>query len=118
MLDRWLSLPARGAMHVYRSVVSPAKGFRCAHAVVTGGPSCSDVALQAFRERPFAAAIGEIDAQFARCQASLVRFDSDLIGQAIASLPTFAAEAQCCDQDGDGVINCCDPRNDNEGHDW
>lgn len=54
----------------YGREVSPHKGFRCAHAQVSGGPSCSAAVASIVAARGVLAGWRDIRAQFAACRAA------------------------------------------------
>jgi hypothetical protein len=86
----------------YRRWISPRKGYRCAHAVMTQGESCSDVGLRAFNS---AATIPEaarmLQEQRRRCRDSYVQYRG-LKGDAVRLLAVAPILA-----DGDTIIKCC-----------
>lgn len=105
--DRSLALLAFVAVWVYRKVISPRKGFRCATGATDGTPSCSEAAQEAFRTRTFSVAIPLIRAQFARCRQSFARYRADLLSDADKHLSRVAALGAatalgCCDGCGGG----------------
>jgi putative component of membrane protein insertase Oxa1/YidC/SpoIIIJ protein YidD len=60
---------ALAAVITYRRLLSPLKGFRCAHAALHGvGSSCSDVALHAFATLPLGAAVAAVSEQLGKCR--------------------------------------------------
>lgn len=69
-IDRAFGRLGYGLVILYRRFLSPWKGFRCAHAVVTSGPSCSDVGLGLFRSQSLSAAVSGMDSQFRQCRQS------------------------------------------------
>lgn len=91
----WLSIL------LYRRFVSPYKGFRCAHAAVTSGPSCSDVGFAEFSSQPMSLAVSALDAQFHRCKQShtmAMNGDfSDLLNMGTELPPMLANDIVCCD---------------------
>ena len=76
----------------YRKYLSPIKGYRCAHARVSGGPSCSAAALAAFHAHPFSEAIAETQLQFDRCRDAGCRVNADIFDQAQQHLPSMATD--------------------------
>ena len=66
------------AISWYQSDLSPRKGFRCAHRVLTGDLSCSAFAKQAISERGLLVGLGLFASQVQRCHAS---------AKALAQLP-------------------------------
>ena len=65
-----LSRIALGGIHAYQRWVSPRKGYRCAHAVLHGGPGCSGFAKHAIRDKGLLPALPHIRARFADCRAA------------------------------------------------
>lgn len=70
----------------YRRFLSSRKGYKCAHAYVSKGPSCSDVGLSAFLTLPIHKAIAEMQEQKSRCAHSYklhmenMEIESGLVG--------------------------------------
>lgn len=54
----------------YQRRLSPHKGFRCAHAALHGGPSCSAVVRRVIEERGVRRGWPDIIAQFRACRAA------------------------------------------------
>jgi putative component of membrane protein insertase Oxa1/YidC/SpoIIIJ protein YidD len=89
---------------MYQRHLSPVKGFRCAHAVATGGPSCSDVALEAFRHYRFSEALQLAEGQFASCRTAYMDGLPDAVDAALRALPDLpGASGLVCGGDSD----CC-----------
>ncbi|HRD66974.1 MAG TPA: membrane protein insertion efficiency factor YidD [Candidatus Competibacter sp.] len=65
-LDRF----ALAAISCYQRHLSPHKGFRCAHGVLHGGPSCSESARQAIAAVGFWRALPIVRAQLRACRAA------------------------------------------------
>ena len=61
-----------GLIGVYQRWVSPRKGFRCAHAVLHGGPGCSGFAKQAIVDHGLWQAIGLTRQRFRDCRAAML----------------------------------------------
>jgi len=100
-IDRALALLGFIGVWAYRRYVSSRKGFRCAVAALTQEPSCSDIALEAFRGKTFSQALPDIRLQFARCRKTYAEYSRDLLNSANAHLATFAALGTV------GAISCC-----------
>ncbi|MEM6664695.1 MAG: membrane protein insertion efficiency factor YidD [Pseudomonadota bacterium] len=62
---------ALGGIALYQLWISPRKGFRCAHAVLHGGPGCSGFAKQAIREQGLWHAVSAIRGRFRDCRAAM-----------------------------------------------
>ena len=89
----------------YRVLLSPHKGFLCAHGAVTGGPSCSDIALQTFKTTTFASAVVIVDKQFAKCRHAYLACHSSPFVGANNHLPSLS---RLPDVNGIGFeIDCC-----------
>ena len=90
-LDTLLRLPSLigySGVYLYRILLSPNKGYRCAHGVLHG-QSCSDVALDAFRTQPVHTAIATCSGQFEACRESY--------GQALATPHAFGLDTVLVD---------------------
>lgn len=85
-LDRLLGKAASGGVYFYRRVISPHKGFRCAYASSTGGPSCSTVALNALMTEGFLSGVNEMTTQFKRCRTAQQSYQRGLIDEAFTQL--------------------------------
>lgn len=107
MLDwslRAASLTLVPPLLLYRSVGSPRKGFRCAHAVLHGpGSSCSDHALRVLRCSPIHKALPAIRRQFGQCREAVAELRMNHAAAALAGatgLPglgaEFSADFACC----------------------
>lgn len=55
------------AIRLYRSKLSPRKGWRCAHGQLTGASTCSSVGLRAFRRAGWIGGYALLRRQFDRC---------------------------------------------------
>lgn len=90
------TIPTRLALtgiHWYRRNLSPLKGFRCAHAVLHGGPSCSE-AVQAILEHQGLTGSGEaVRARFGACRDAYARLRAD---PTLASAVQVGAQGVCC----------------------
>jgi putative component of membrane protein insertase Oxa1/YidC/SpoIIIJ protein YidD len=58
------------AIRGYQRWLSPYKGFRCAHAVLHGGPGCSGYAAEVIHARGLVDAVGPIRQRFRDCRAA------------------------------------------------
>ena len=65
-----------GAIKLYRSYVSPYKGFQCANNVVFGTGSCSDFGLKVFRRYPMVVAVQLLKLRFQACHSSALQMSS------------------------------------------
>ena len=87
---------------IYKRLISPFKGYRCAHAVAGHGGSCSSVIEQSLRQSGFAASMSLAPVQAGRCQDAARMIHLSLIDQAIHHLPHIAdvgdnlMRADCC----------------------
>ncbi|MEF2278610.1 membrane protein insertion efficiency factor YidD [Deinococcus sp. YIM 134068] len=61
---------ALAAICLYRRHLSPRKGFRCAHAALHGGESCSAAVARIVREDGLRAGRVRIAARFGACRAA------------------------------------------------
>ena len=103
-IDRWASRGTALGISFYQRSLSPVKGFRCAHAVATGGPSCSDVALDAFRHYRFSEALSLAEGQFASCRTAYLDGLPDAVDAALRGLPNVpGTSGLVCGGDSD----CC-----------
>ena len=66
------SAAALGMITIYQRWVSPYKGYRCAHAVLHGGPGCSGFAKRAIRENGLWRAIALTRQRFRDCRAAML----------------------------------------------
>ena len=107
IMDTLLARATAPFISTYRMLLSPYKGFRCAHAIVTDEPSCSDVALNAFRTTTFASAVVIVDEQLVKCRHSYLTSYSNLIDEAINHLPSLSGSADYAMNVG--AFDCCDP---------
>lgn len=89
LVDGILATCGRVAIHAYRQYLSPLKGYRCSHSALTGGPSCSAVALTSFQEHPFSDAMAATMEQFGRCRNASIQLHSDIVGEAAAHVSSF-----------------------------
>ncbi len=55
----------------YQRRISPYKGFRCAHAVLHGGPGCSGFAKSAIREHGLWRAVSLVRQRFRDCRVAM-----------------------------------------------
>ncbi|MDJ0974085.1 MAG: membrane protein insertion efficiency factor YidD [Planctomycetota bacterium] len=62
-------------IRAYQRWISPRKGWRCAHAAVNGGPSCSAFALQALRENAMHDAVAAVRSRFRACARAVEQAD-------------------------------------------
>lgn len=61
---------ALSLIRLYQRALSPRKGFRCAHAALHGGESCSAAVARAVREDGLWRGRGRIAARFAACRGA------------------------------------------------
>lgn len=81
-IDRLPTRLALSTIRFYQRFLSPVKGFRCSHAVLYGGPSCSHAVLATIREKGVFQAIPLIRKRFAECRrAHLAIEDGALLAQ-------------------------------------
>lgn len=64
----FLDASVLGGIALYQRWLSPHKGFRCAHAAVFGGESCSAAVARTIRERGLWGSGTAIAARFAACR--------------------------------------------------
>ena len=64
------------AIRFYQRFLSPRKGFRCAHAVLHGGESCSAAVARIVREDGLVAGRGRIAGRFAECREAHAQLGS------------------------------------------
>ncbi len=64
------------AIEGYQRFVSPHKGYRCAHGVLYGGPSCSEFGKRALRDYGLAGGLILLRQQFRDCHDAAVRIRS------------------------------------------
>ncbi|MFB9993156.1 membrane protein insertion efficiency factor YidD [Deinococcus oregonensis] len=62
--------PALSAIGFYQRWLSPYKGFRCAHAALYGGESCSVAVAHILREQGLADSGAAIGARFQACRVA------------------------------------------------
>lgn len=67
LADRAARAALRAMVRAYRRYLSPRKGFRCAHAALHGGPTCSAFALHALAEPGLSAGLGSVRDRLAAC---------------------------------------------------
>lgn len=67
----WTARAALGLIGLYQRWISPRKGFRCAHAVLNGGPGCSGFAKSAIREHGLWQGLGLLRQRFRDCRAAM-----------------------------------------------
>ena len=63
----WRRGLAIAVIKAYQRWISPRKGFRCAHRVLHGGPSCSQFVKVAIATRPWPEALQRSRLRFAAC---------------------------------------------------
>ena len=61
---------ALSAIHFYRNHLSSLKGYKCAHAQLNGGMTCSGYALEAFGTHSFSDAVSRLQLRFMECNHS------------------------------------------------
>lgn len=103
---------ALAAIRCYRRYLSPLKGYRCAHSVHTGGPTCSAVGYRAIRWRGFRAGLVILRQRLQRCGDVHRRFNTPRRRPPIAQrgdcdvscidLPCDAGDAHCGNGSGSG----------------
>ena len=100
-VDRALSLLAYGVVLFYRRYISPHKGFRCAHAALTGGPSCSTIAVEVLCHQPLSVAFPAIQGQRALCRDAYMEIldGGSTYTETLLNSPLFAQ--------GNTIIKCC-----------
>ncbi|WP_020474001.1 membrane protein insertion efficiency factor YidD [Zavarzinella formosa] len=81
-VDRGLALIACLGVIAYRRWISPHKGFTCAYGTLTHEPSCSTVALQAFRTQIFSQAMPAVRRQLTKCRETYNHFVSEQLNAA------------------------------------
>jgi putative component of membrane protein insertase Oxa1/YidC/SpoIIIJ protein YidD len=69
------------AIRGYQRWLSPLKGFRCAHAVLHGGPGCSGYAASAIHAHGLIGALGAIRQRFRDCRAAYEVLKSEQSGE-------------------------------------
>lgn len=67
-VSRPLDALALGAIRFYGRYLSPHKGFRCAHAALHGGDSCSAAVARIIREDGLMGGRRRVAARFASCR--------------------------------------------------
>lgn len=82
---------ARASLNLYRTHLSPRKGFSCPHRLLHGGESCSDYVKRILTDQRLSAAIQASPQRFRACKA------------AAQTLKAQKAEGGCI------VIPCCIP---------
>ena len=60
---------------LYQRLISPYKGFRCAHAVYHHGPSCSAAVQGIVREHGVFAGLPLVRLRFAQCREAFLQLD-------------------------------------------
>lgn len=73
-----LSTSALAAIGFYQRWLSPLKGFRCAHAALYGGESCSAAVARVIAEQGLTGSASAIRARFQACRSA---FDQLSLGQ-------------------------------------
>jgi putative component of membrane protein insertase Oxa1/YidC/SpoIIIJ protein YidD len=79
-----LSASALAAIGFYQRWLSPLKGFRCAHAALYGGESCSAAVARVIGEQGLAGSASAIRARFQACRSA---FDQLSLGQPLLPSP-------------------------------
>ncbi|UQN09617.1 membrane protein insertion efficiency factor YidD [Deinococcus sp. QL22] len=69
---------ALSAISFYQRWLSPLKGFRCAHAALYGGESCSAAVARVISEQGLTGSASAISARFQACRSA---FDQLSLGQ-------------------------------------
>ncbi|MFD2610525.1 membrane protein insertion efficiency factor YidD [Deinococcus taklimakanensis] len=90
--DRLSALALRG-IRLYQRHISPRKGFRCAHAALHGGESCSAAVARIVGEGGVIAGRARIAAQFRSCRAA---HDAIHGGSALALGSSVETRGVCC----------------------
>jgi uncharacterized protein len=67
-----MSNPAILTIQAYRRILSPHKGFRCAHHAIYRKGSCSDFGLRVFKVHQFVVGVLLMARRFAECRAAMV----------------------------------------------
>lgn len=99
---RTLDAAALRGIRLYQRVLSPRKGFRCAHAALTGGESCSAAVARIVREDGLIAGRERAAAQFRACRAAHVALHGGLLPHPAA----FGSQVQAGRVQG---VCCCGP---------
>jgi putative component of membrane protein insertase Oxa1/YidC/SpoIIIJ protein YidD len=99
-LNRGLACLGYFSVLFYRLVISPRKGFKCAHGALTSEPSCSAVALEAFRTETFTAAVQIIHKQLTRCRRTFTDYKKSMRSHAAFNKTTVTLV-------GIGALSCC-----------
>ncbi len=76
---------------VYRRHLSPLKGFRCAHAALFGGPSCSEAVRAIVEREGLIPGRTLVLARFARCRSAYTHLRGAKAGGVTAQ-----AQGVCC----------------------
>ena len=84
---------ALSGIHWYRRRLSPLKGFRCAHAALHGGASCSQAVLDIIEARGLTGGAVEIRERFAACRDAYVRLRTDPARPVLGQVTTRGV---CC----------------------
>ncbi len=69
-LDSLARLLAVSSIDVYKTYISPRKGFSCAHRMLHGDESCSDYVRRMFSSENFMAAVQLSRGRFQNCAAA------------------------------------------------
>lgn len=99
---RTVDAAALRGIRLYQRFLSPRKGFRCAHAALTGGESCSAAVARIVREDGLIAGRERIAAQFRACRAAHGALHGGLVPQSGA----FGSQVQAGRVQG---VCCCGP---------
>ncbi|SMB91668.1 membrane protein insertion efficiency factor YidD [Deinococcus hopiensis] len=84
---------AVSGIRLYQRAVSPRKGFRCAHAALHGGESCSAAVVRIIREDGVLGGRRRIAARFGQCRAA---HDAIHGGSPLAAGSSLEARGVCC----------------------
>ncbi|ASN81455.1 membrane protein insertion efficiency factor YidD [Deinococcus ficus] len=99
---RTVDAAALRGIRLYQRFLSPRKGFRCAHAALTGGESCSAAVARIVREDGLIAGRGRVAAQFRACRAAHAALHGGLLPHPGA----FGSQVQAGRVQG---VCCCGP---------
>lgn len=84
-----------GAVRLYQICVSPHKGFKCAHAYLTGGPSCSDYAREMITRFGCVHAVTKMRRRFEECRIAAAE---------VAKLPPDVLAITDCSKEIDACV--------------